>query len=97
MLKASEYDLRHWNCSNVCKFLLLNGINPRFHREILEAAACTPEELFHSEDPNDLLPRLRILATSPFIDCRPDDLRRIVGAYNKAIAVTDRPPDLDLL
>jgi hypothetical protein len=83
-LKSSEYDFFKWNCSSVCKFLILSAMDKRFHEQILAAAVCTPEDLLTVESTDDLVVRLRILATSPFIDCRPDDLHRMVHVYTTA-------------
>jgi len=85
-IKVSEYDFFKWNCSNVCKFLLLSAMDKRYHQQMLSAAVCTPQDLLAVESADDLVVRLRILATSPFIDCRPDDLHRIVAAYRQAFA-----------
>jgi len=85
-IKVSEYDFFTWNCSNVCKFLILSAMDENYHDEMLGAAVCTPEDLLTVASADDLVVRLRILATSSFIDCRPDDLHRMVEAYKAAFA-----------
>ena len=86
-LRSSEYDFFKWNCSSVCKFLILSAMDRSYNDEMLAAAICTPEDLLTVESADDLAIRLRILATSPFIDCRPDDLHRMVDACKCASAV----------
>jgi len=81
-MEDTSYDLLHWNCSNICKLLILSSM-PEKDREVLdESVGCTPQDLLTFSGSVDLFERLRYLATSPFIDCRPDDVRRLVDAYN---------------
>jgi hypothetical protein len=85
-LRDSEYDLRSWNCSNVIKYLLIGAV-PREDREaIAEACACSAEDLRHVTDVDDFKVVLTYLSTSRFIDCRPDDVRRLAHTYNERIA-----------
>ena len=87
-IKVSDYDFFKWNCSNVCKFLILSAMDKRYHEQMLSAAVCTAQDLLTVESTDDLVVRLRILATSALIDCRPDDLHRMVVAYSEAFATS---------
>lgn len=81
MLRDGGYDVRTWNCSNVCKLLILTGMDPRHHESMQQAMVCSPADLLSIAGPDDLFSKLRYLSTSPFIDCRPDDVRRAAQAY----------------
>jgi hypothetical protein len=80
-IRDTNYDLMHWNCSNICKLLILSAIDPSYHKKLETAAVCSSEDLAKIASTEDFLEKLRYLATSPFIDCRPDDVRRMMEAY----------------
>ena len=84
-LRDSVYDVSNWNCSNVCKFLILTGLNERYYESVQEAFRCAPGEIPRLASGDDLLTKLRYFSTSPFIDCRPDDVRRGAQAYLDAV------------
>lgn len=78
----SQYDFLHWNCSNVTRFLITRAMAPADYDAIQEAATLTGDDLRHISGPDGLREIFRYLATSRFIDCRPDDVRRLVHAFN---------------
>jgi hypothetical protein len=82
-IEDTDYDLLHWNCSNICKLLLISSFDPCHRDQVAGAAGCTPADLFKIGAGEELLEKLRYLTTSPFIDCRPEDVRRMVEAYEK--------------
>lgn len=75
-LAGSDYDFLSWNCSNVCKFLLLSAVPPEKRAALEDAMGVCPDETNCICDESPTLEKLRFLATSPFIDCRPEDLKR---------------------
>jgi hypothetical protein len=91
MLRDGGYDVRTWNCSNVCKLLILSGMDPRHHEDMEQAMVCSPADLLSIAGPDDLFSKLRYLSTSPFIDCRPDDVRRAAQAYNGVCMAQPKP------
>jgi hypothetical protein len=86
-LEDTRYDLRHWNCSNICKLLILSAIDGTYHNSLEDAAGCSAEDLAKISGTEDFLEKLEYLTTSPFIDCRPDDVRRMTEAYGALLTV----------
>jgi len=85
-LADSGYDFLCWNCSNVCKFLLLSAA-PRAKRAALDAAMSLCPDETNCIDSDDMPhEKLRFLATYPFIDCRPEDLKRAAEVFLAAAA-----------
>ncbi len=81
VIEDTKYDLLHWNCSNISKLLILSSFDPVQREKLSAIAGCTPEDLTSIDKIQDPLERLRYLATSQFIDCRPEDVRRMIEAY----------------
>lgn len=81
-LRDAKYDLTSWNCSNVCKLLLLRAMPPEIAREVGEKTAVQVEDLQNLQGEVEMFHALRYLATSSFVDCRPEDVLRLVRAYN---------------
>lgn len=84
----SKYDFLKWNCSSVCRLLLLSATPPHLREAMRAAMACSLEDvaqLWGAGEMADVAERLRYLSTSAFIDCRPDDLKRAAAAYLEAI------------
>ena len=79
-LAESQYDFLHWNCSNVCKFLLLSAIPVGSRAALVEAMGLCPDETNCIDSADTVLEKLRFLSTSAFIDCRPEDLKRAADA-----------------
>lgn len=80
----SRYDFLKWNCSSVCRLLLLSATPPKLREAMRSAMACSVEEvaqMWETGEREDIAERLRYLSTSAFIDCRPDDLKRAAAAY----------------
>lgn len=75
-LAGSQYDFLTWNCSNVCKFLLLSAVPLEKRAALEEAMGVCPEEGSCISGESAMLEKLRFLSTSAFIDCRPEDLKR---------------------
>ena len=80
-VQDTSYDLRHWNCSNICKLLIISSLDITEAEDLKLVTGCTPDDLDALHGTVDSLERLRYLATSQFIDCRPEDVRRTVEAY----------------
>ena len=89
-LSESTYDFLTWNCSNVCKFLLLSAVPPECRVAMQEAMALCPDDINCIDSADSTLEKLRFLSTSTFIDCRPEDLKRAADAY---IAATTKESD----
>jgi len=89
-LRHRRYDLRTWNCSNVAKQMLLAGMTKRDRRFASAASVCgddcPPVSKF-----NDVLEWLRALVTAPVLTCTPEDVRRMVAAYNELKVRRHRP------
>ncbi|BDI29575.1 hypothetical protein CCAX7_16260 [Capsulimonas corticalis] len=83
-LKKTEYDFLKWNCSNVCKLLLLSSVHPGVRPTLEQALQTSPEDLKHAAGAGDLLATLAHLSASSFIECSPVDLRRLSEAYAAA-------------
>lgn len=80
-LAESKYDFLQWNCSNVCKFLLVCGVPLPYRTQMQEAMALCPDDFTCIDSEDSTLEKLRFLSTSPFIDCRPEDLKRAADVY----------------
>jgi hypothetical protein len=89
-IRDTKYDLMHWNCSNISKLLILSAIDPTYHKNLETAAYCSPEDLQKISGPDDLFDKITYLATSPFIDCRPEDVRRMIEAYLEMLSTAIR-------
>jgi hypothetical protein len=88
-IEDTGYDLLHWNCSNVVKVLILSSFDPVQREQLLEVAGCTPDDLAKISGTQDTFEKLRYLATSPFIDCRPEDVRRMLQAFAELKRTTE--------
>jgi hypothetical protein len=84
-VRELEYHLRSWNCSNVCKYLLISAMTPEDYARIESCAACSVDDLKQIREGQNVSEILRYLTTSPFIDCRPEDVLRMAVAYNERI------------
>lgn len=80
-LRDGEYDFAKWNCSNVGKFLLVCAVPGHLHPRLEEAKHCSTDDLTRLAGGEELSEKLRYLATSPFIDCRPEDVRRLAQEF----------------
>jgi hypothetical protein len=89
-LKKTEYHFLKWNCSNVCKLLLLSSVNPGVRPTLEQALQTSPEDFKHAEGAGDLLATLAHLSASSFIECSPPDLRKLSEAYASARAALDK-------
>jgi hypothetical protein len=85
-LQDSEFHVRSWNCSNVSKYLLIRSMPPEDYARIADAASCTMEDMNQIRADDELQEVLRHLASASFIDCRPEDVLRMVIAYNERVA-----------
>jgi hypothetical protein len=85
-LGDAKYDLTSWNCSNVCKLLLLRAMPPEDARLMGDKLAMVVEDLKELDDQVEMAHALRYLATSSFVDCRPEDVLCLVRAYNDHVA-----------
>jgi len=85
-----RYDLRTWNCSNVAKQMLLAGMSKRDRRFASTASVCGDDCPPLSKFRN-ALEWLRALVTAPVLTCTPEDVRRLVAAYNDLKVRRHRP------
>lgn len=83
-VRNSRYNFRDWNCSSVAKHLLLSGMGKRARRIAENASGCGISDPRRPRRPVGLLNRLRSIATSQVVACAPEDVRRMVEAYNAA-------------
>lgn len=80
-LKDKRYHFHRWNCSDVCKRLLLLAMSRRDRRIVRRAATCGTD-LPRRRDYGSLMEWLRALASSRVVACTPEDVRRLVSVYN---------------
>ena len=80
-LQKSEYDFLKWNCASVCKLLILSALPARLHPALQEVMGALPAHLAQIGRVEDLQAALHELASSPFIDSHPEELRKIAEAY----------------
>jgi hypothetical protein len=59
---------------------------PEDYARIADAASCTMEDMNQIRADDELQEVLRHLASASFIDCRPEDVLRMVIAYNERVA-----------
>jgi len=89
-MRHKRYDLRRWNCSNVAKGMLLAGMSKRDRRFAAAASRCD-EDCPPPSKFRDVLEWLRALVTAPVLTCTPEDVRRMVAAYNDLKVRRHRP------
>lgn len=82
-IEDTKYDLRHWNCSNVSRALILCSFDTVHQKQLLDASGCSPKENAKIAQIKDPLEKLRYLATSQFVDCCPEDVRRMLDVSEK--------------
>ena len=85
-LKSGSYDIRYWNCSDVTKLLILYAMDGAIFVRMQDAARLTVSDMRAVGSLQDLRAVLRYLATSTFIDSRPDDVVRLARVYNSVRA-----------
>lgn len=99
-LHNAKYDLTSWNCSNVCKLLILRAMPPQEARILGERLAVMVEDLHQLQTQVEMFHAMRTLATSSFIDCRPEDVLCLVREYNdqkaKAMEQDAGIPSMDM-
>ena len=86
-LQDARYDLTSWNCSNVCKLLILRAMSPDRAGVLGEKLAVVVEDLQQLQTQMEMFHAMRHLATSSFIDCRPEDVLCLVRTYNDLLVV----------
>jgi hypothetical protein len=81
-LQDSKYDALRWNCSSVCKYLLLAAMSKDDYIRVAPLANCSDEDAENVGGSAALLERIGQLSLSRFVDCTPEDVFRIALAYN---------------
>jgi|GEM_PF-1861505 hypothetical protein len=81
--KESPYDLIQWNCSDVCRLLLLRAMPVTYAKELVSLPHLTVADLDQIQSEEEMWQTIRFLATSSFIHSRPDDVLRIAREYNQ--------------
>jgi hypothetical protein len=87
-VRNTKYHFRSWNCSSVCKYLLLNGMSNRDRRIIENTSPCTVGPPMLAHRCSGLLTRLRTMARVQVVACVPEDVRLIVEEYNSLLTRT---------
>jgi hypothetical protein len=82
-LKDSHYDIRHWNCSDVTRFLILHAMDTKYFEEIQDAAKLALADLTEIRDFKQVRAIAEYLGTREFIDTRPSDVVYIVSVYRR--------------
>lgn len=90
-LRHRRYDLRRWNCSNVAKQMLLAGMTKRDRRFASAASRCGEDCVVKPSRFNDAMEWLRAVLCFHVITCAPEDVRRMVAAYNDLKVRRHRP------
>jgi len=90
-LRYRRYDLRQWNCSNVAKELLMAGMTKRDRRFASRASHCGTDYSIRRKDYPNVFQWLRAVVTAPLVACTPEDVRRMVVAYNDLKVRRHRP------
>jgi hypothetical protein len=82
-LSTCDYDIRHWNCSDVTKFLILHSMDEKHHAQMEHSAKLTRADLHAIRSFTDVRLIVQYLATKDFIDTRPGDTLVIATEYNR--------------
>lgn len=88
LLSDMTYDLRSWNCSSVCEYALIAAMRPEEYNAIKEEVEAGREALPSISAIDDWEGALRYISTSGFVNCRPEDVRRLAMAYNRYISTS---------
>ncbi len=83
VLRDSHYDLQHWNCSDVTRFLILHAMAAKYHAEIAESSQISLETLSEISNFQEVREVGEYLATRYFIDTRPGDVVLLANAYTR--------------
>lgn len=90
LLKNSDFDVTSWNCANVSQCLLIAAMERECDEGIQDAVECKLADLETSQmDSDEMGGVLRYLAGSTLIGCCPEDVYRLVLAFEKEF----RPPE----
>jgi len=81
-LQDSTFDVLRWNCSSLCKYLLLAAMSKEDYTRIAPLTHCSDEDTQNVTGGSVLLERVGRLSLSKFVDCTPDDIHRLALAYN---------------
>ncbi len=82
MLRHSRYDVKHWNCSNITRFLILHAMDPAYFLDLQEAAKLSRDSMTDISNLGDVAALMEALATRGFIDSVPEDTVALAEAYN---------------
>lgn len=82
MLLGSHYDVRHWNCSNITRFLILYSMDPGYFLDLQEAAKLSRDAMTDISNLGDVAVLMETLATRGFIDSVPEDTVALAETYN---------------
>ena len=82
-LAQAHYDLQHWNCANVTKFLILYAMDEKYFFHLEDAARLTAADMREISNFQQVRAIVRYLATRNVIDTRPDDVVHLVQVYNR--------------
>jgi hypothetical protein len=81
-LQDSKYDTLKWNCSSLCKYLLLAAMPREDYARVAPLANCSDEDAEDVGGGGAILERIGRLSLSTFVDCTPEDVFHIALAYN---------------
>ena len=81
-LQDSKYDAFKWNCSSLCKYLLLASMSKADYARVAPVANCSDEDAENVTSSAAILDRISKLSLSKFVDCTPEDVFRMALAFN---------------
>jgi hypothetical protein len=81
-LQDSKFDALTWNCSSLCKYLLLAAMSKEDYARVAPLADCSDEDTEDVTGGAALLDRVGRLSLSNFAECTPEDVFRMALAYN---------------
>jgi hypothetical protein len=88
-LQDAHYDIRHWNCSDVTKFLILHAMEERYFEFMQVAARLTAADMSEISSFQQVRAIVHYLATRKYMDSRPSDVAHIARVYNRIYAAAE--------
>ena len=88
-LSDSHYDIRHWNCSDVTKFLILHAMDERYYEFLEVAARLTVTDMTKISSFQQVRAIAQFLATRNYMSTRPSDVTHLARVYNRIYAAAE--------